>query len=514
MPAASGLAGHARSHNLLELRGIEKRYGTVLANAGIDLDVPPGSVVGLLGENGSGKSTLMKILFGVVPADRGGIVFRQQELSGHTPAEAIAAGIGMVHQHFMLFDGMSVAENVLLGLGGRGRLRLADAAMAIRRTSETYGLDLDPAAIVGDLPLGSRQRVEIVKALMRDVQLLILDEPTSNLAPPEVARLLAICSRLRDEGRSIIFISHKLGEVLEICGHIVVLRDGRVVARCDGSASRAELARLMVGRDPPPPLARAAHAAGKPLLALRGIELSMSDTASSGSICFEVREGEILAIAGVDGNGQHELGRSIAGLQRPRAGSIRLGNEDVTRWSVGARVAAGLAYVPADRATTSLVPRLSVAENLMLRDCTRPPFGQHGVLWPSALRRVARAAMAAYAIRARSGSMPAGQLSGGNQQKIVLAREIGRQPRVLVVLQPTWGLDPETTGFVMAQILRLRDAGAAILYISSELDEVLALGDRIGVMAGGRLVDIMERAHANSDRLGLMMGSSAHGSAA
>lgn len=494
---------------MLELRGIEKRYGLVLANAGIDLAVSAGSVLGLLGENGSGKSTLMKILFGMVPADAGSILFRQRELSGHRPADAMAAGIGMVHQHFMLFDGMSVSENVQLGLGPSGMraagLRQGQAAAAIRDASARYGLELDPGTVVGTLPLGRRQRVEIVKALMRGAQLLILDEPTSNLSPPEVAQLFRIVRRLRDEGRAVIFISHKLGEVLEICDRIVVLRDGRVVAQQEtGLASRADLARLMVGREATLPFERTDASPGGIVLALDDIRLQ--DAASGGGITCDLRGGEILAIAGVDGNGQQELARTIAGLQRPRTGRIRIHGRDVTRQGVSARMAAGLAYIPPDRAATSLVPALSIAENLMLRDARRLPFSRHGWLRRRAAVAHAERAIRAYAIRASSPSVRAGSLSGGNQQKIVLAREIGRQPGVLVALQPTWGLDPGATRLVLDRMLELRAAGAAILYISSELEEVMALGDRIGVMSAGQLVGIVPRAQASVERIGLMMG--------
>ncbi len=498
---------------LLEMRGIEKAYGPIRANAGIDFDVPPGCVVGLLGENGSGKSTLMKILFGMVPADAGGILFKERELSHHTPGIAIAAGIGMVHQHFMLFDAMTVTENVMLGLGqAGGALSRKKTAAAVRSTSERYGLDLDPDAIVGDLPLGRRQRVEIVKTLMRGADLLILDEPTSNLSPPEIGQLLRIVRRLREEGRSIVFISHKLGEVIEICDRVVVLRDGRVVgSRETGDASRADLARLMVGRDVTAPLSRADRPAGDVELALDDILLAGHPDGAG--IGFTIRGGEVLALAGVDGNGQLELAETIAGLQRPRRGRISIGRRDMTRAGVDARTVAGLAYIPADRALTSLVPTLSIAENLMLRDSRRPPISHHGWLDRAGLAASAARAIADYAIRAPSGSVAASRLSGGNQQKIVVAREIGRAPRILIAMQATWGLDPAAARFVMEQVLRLRDAGAAILYISSELEEVLALGDRIGVMSRGRVVDIVPRAAVDIGRIGLVMGGTRDGTA-
>ncbi len=503
-----------RETPLLQMRGIEKAYGAVRANAGIDFEVPPGCVVGLLGENGSGKSTLMKILFGMVLADAGSILFKERELSNHTPGIAIAAGIGMVHQHFMLFDTMTVTENVMLGLGrAGGTSSRKKTANAVRSTSERYGLDLDPDAIVGDLPLGRRQRVEIVKTLMRGADLLILDEPTSNLSPPEIGQLLRILRRLRDEGRSVVFISHKLGEVIEICDRIVVLRDGRVVgSRETGDASRSDLARLMVERDVHAPLGRADRPVGEVELALEDIMLpGHSSNGDPSGISFEIHGGEVLALAGVDGNGQLELAETIAGLQRPRRGRVAIGGRDMSRAGVDARTAAGLAYIPSDRALTSLVPALSIAENLMLRDSRRPPLSRRGWLNRTGLAALAKRAIADYNIRAPSGSLGVGRLSGGNQQKIVIAREIGRAPRILVAMQATWGLDPSATRFVLEQVLRLRDQGAAVLYISSELEEVLALGDRIGVMSRGRVVDIVPRAAVDIGRIGLVMGGGAAG---
>lgn len=489
---------------LLEMRGIAKSFGATRANDGVDLDVQAGQVVGLLGENGSGKSTLMKILFGMVVPDAGGIVFRGRELSDHTPRQAIAAGIGMVHQHFMLVDAMTVAENVMLGWDKAGRwLRKASIADEIRETSRRYGLDLDPDLRVADLPLGRRQRVEILKLLLRGAELLILDEPTSNLSPPEIEGLIEVMRRLRTEGKGIVFISHKLGEVLAVCDEVVVLRDGRVAGRQPvAQATRQELARLMIGRDVTEPLRRVEHAPGATRLAVR--DLGVSGNRLVG-VSFEVRAGEVLGIAGVDGNGQLELVEAIAGLEAPSAGAVAIGGRDVTRAGVAERVAAGLSYIPADRAHTSIVRSMSIAENLALRDVRRDPFSHRGWLSGKGFAANARRQIEAYAIRAPGPDARADQLSGGNQQKIVVAREIGRAPKVLVAFQATWGLDPGATRFVLERVLALRAAGAAVLYVSSELEEVLNIADRVGVLHGGKLVGLMPREAVDLGELGLMM---------
>jgi ABC-type uncharacterized transport system ATPase subunit len=496
---------------LLDMHGIVKTYGPVRANDGISLTVLPGSILGLLGENGSGKSTLMKVLFGMVAPDAGSILFKGKELLGHTPGEAIAVGIGMIHQHFMLIEAMTVTENIMLGWQAAGRWLRCDAIRdLLRETSARYGLDIDPDALVADLPLGRRQRVEILKALLRGADLLVLDEPTSNLSPPEVTALLQIMQRLRDEGKSIIFISHKLGEVMQICDEIVVLRDGKVAGRTATAATdRAALARMMVGRDIAAPLHRKSSSGSTTLLSLDGIGTAADQGTALKDISVDVAAGEILAIAGVDGNGQLELAEAIAGLRRLLAGRILLEGTDLSQAGIAARVAAGVAYMPADRAQTSLVQGMSIAENLMLRDSTRPPYSRGPWLSRAGLATAAKRLVAAFDIRTPSAELQARQLSGGNQQKIVVAREIDRGPRLLIAHQPTWGLDPGATRFVMDSILALRDSGAAVLYISSELDEVLSIGDRIGVLFDGRLVGVVPRDAVDVSRIGMMMAGGA-----
>jgi ABC-type uncharacterized transport system ATPase subunit len=491
---------------LLEMRGIVRSFGPLRANDGIDLDVQPGQILGLLGENGSGKSTLMKVLFGMLPPDAGTILFRGQALANHRPADAMAAGLAMIHQHFMLIDAMSVVENVMLGWPEAGRvLRRRDMAARVREASRRFGLDLDPDARVAELPLGRRQRVEILKAILRQAELLILDEPTSNLAPTEVAGLLAILRRLRAEGKGIVFITHKLHEVLEVCDEVVVLRAGRIAGRAPvGGVSRGQLAEMMVGRDITAPHTPDPRPPGAVRLAVHGLEAP-----GLGGVAFALRAGEILGVAGVDGNGQLELAETLAGLRRSRAGRILLDGRDITGLSVTRRVRAGLAYVPADRAYTALVRTMSVAENFMLRDSAAAPYSRGSLLSHAGRTAKARALIAEYDVRAPGPAAVVARLSGGNQQKIVVAREFDRAPAVLIAHQAAWGLDPGATRFVLDRVVALRDAGGAVLYISSELEEVLAISDRVAVMAGGNFAGVMPRGQIDLRQIGLWMADRA-----
>jgi simple sugar transport system ATP-binding protein len=498
---------------MLEMRDIHKSYGPVRANRGIDLTVPQGKIVGLLGENGSGKSTLMKVLFGVVRADCGTIRFKDRRLASHSPRDAIAAGIDMIHQHFTLVDAMTVTENIMLGWREAGGwLRPREIAARIRKTRSDYGLDVDPDVTVGRLPYGQRQRVEILKALMRGSDLLVLDEPTSNLSPPEIYRLLELMKRLREQGHSVIFISHKLGEVLEICDDIVVLRDGKVTGRCSATgASRSGLAHMMVGRDVTGAVARTERKPGAEALNVTNLSLrDESGIERLRDISFSVRAGEILSVAGVDGNGQLELVEIIAGLRSCDRGRIALAGRDITRWTVGERLAAGLSYIPVDRAGTSLVPDMTVEDNLALREFNRPPLSRWWLLDRGCRRALATERMQQFQVRASGPDAPARTLSGGNQQKIVVAREIGRDPTVLIAVQPTWGLDPGATRFVIDQILALRAAGGAVLYISAEFEEVMTLGDRIAAIHDGRLSEAVAREQADVTEIGLMMAGARH----
>lgn len=497
---------------LLEMRGIEKAYGAVRANREIDLTVQRGSVVGLLGENGSGKSTLMKILFGMVRPDRGSIFFDGARLAGHTPRTAMAAGIGMVHQHFTLVESMTAAENVMLGRASNGVfLKPGDVTRKISEASRTYALSVRPEDIVADLSFGQRQRLEILKAILRGTKLLILDEPTSNLSLPEVTALLAVIRRLKAQGHAVIFISHKLSEVTEVCDEVVVLRDGAVAGSVRTREATAEsLARMMVERDLSAPLQRDKKAPGPVVLAVENLcnRAALHETQLK-EVSFTIQAGEILAVAGVDGNGQRELLETLAGIKHAATGRIVLNAVDMTRKDVRQRLKAGMAYIPVDRAATSLIPGLSIAGNLAMRDIDRPPLAVGPFLRTGAIQRMARARMKAFDIRGSSADAPAGSLSGGNQQKIVLAREIGRRPKLLLAFQPTWGLDPGAARFVLDQMLLLRDAGGAILYVSTELEEVLGLGDRIAVLSGGRLSKPAPREAVNVTGIGMLMAGAA-----
>lgn len=497
---------------LLEMRGISKAYGEVRANRSIDLDVAAGAIVGLLGENGSGKSTLMKVLFGMTPPDSGGVVFKGRELAVRSPAEALAAGIGMIHQHFTLVDAMTVAENVMLGWQPAGTwLKREAIAARVREASRAYGLSVEPDQVVGELPLGMKQRVEIVKAILRGAELLILDEPTSILSPPEVSGLLQVLRRLRSEGRSVIFITHKLAEALEICDRIVVLRDGEVTGSvAAGTATRASLVRMMVGRDIDAAGTRSGQGGGAVRLQMEALRAAdVAGVVRLKEATLELREGEVLALAGVDGNGQTELADAIAGHGTLLGGRILLDGKDISAMGPLERLRAGIAYIPADRQGTSLVPAMSVEDNLALRDFSRAPLARGWRLDRAAIRHNALERMRRFGVKAAGPDAPVRSLSGGNQQKIVLAREIGREPRVLVAVQPTWGLDPGATRFVIDEILALRERGAAILYISSELEEVMELGDRVGVIFDGRIGGVFGRAEADIGRIGALMAGAA-----
>jgi general nucleoside transport system ATP-binding protein len=503
-----GGQGRTDPSSILQMLDICKQYGTVRANENVALTVSRGQIVGLLGENGSGKSTLMKILFGMVRPDAGTIRFKGETLSGHTPRDSIRAGIAMIHQHFMLVEAMTVVENVMLGWEKAGVwLREGEVAKQILSTSQEYGLDLDPDAVVGDLPFGKRQRLEIVKALLRGAQLLVLDEPTSNLSPPEVTALLAVMRRIAGDGRSIIFITHKLAEVFQVCQEVNVLRDGKNAGRCRiKETTRNELARMMVGREFSPATDRVELVSGAEVFAVKGLTLKdHSGFKKLDDVTFSIREGEILALAGVDGNGQTELVEVLAGLQTATSGKVTLDGQDLTKKGVTERLKAGLAYIPVDRSTTSLVPGMTIAENLGLRDFADPPLRRGPWLDHRAFHSRATSRISDYTIRGDGPKATVNTLSGGNQQKIVIAREIGGKPRVLVAFQATWGLDPGATRFVIDQIMALRNSGGAVLYLSSDLEELLGIGDRIGVIANGRLAGIVPRDQADPTEIGLLM---------
>jgi len=475
----------------LELRGITKRFGPLVANDGISLSVAPGQVHALLGENGAGKSTLMNVLFGLIKPDEGAIYIDGKAASFHSPKDAIAAGIGMVHQHFMLVPVFTVAENVTLGIEQAGPAGLLDRRKTrrdVRELSHRYGLDVDPDALVEDLPVGIQQRVEIVKALVREAKVLILDEPTAVLTPAESEELFRIVGQLRDGGTSIIFISHKLKEVQAIADTITVLRRGKVVGRRTPPATEDDLATLMVGRDVQLRVSKDAANPGEVVLDVEAIFVAaQQDRMGVDGLSLQVRAGEILAVAGVQGNGQTELCEALLGLRPTLAGTVKLNDRDITHASPRDRLRAGIAYVPEDRKEDGLVGSFSVAENLILDLYDRKPFASGVNLKLGEIAKNAAARITEFDVRTGSAATPAGTLSGGNQQKVILARELGREHKVLIASQPTRGLDVGSIEFVHRRIVEQRDHGVAVVIVSSELDEIYALADRIAVMYEGKI---------------------------
>ena len=491
----------------LELHGITKRFGGLVANDHIDLVVQPGEIRALLGENGAGKTTLMNVLYGLLQADEGEILINDQPVHIRSPKDAINAGVGMVHQHFMLVPVFTVAENVTLGVERVRGLGLLDRGRARRDVldlSERYGLQVDPDTRVEDLSVGVQQRVEIIKALLRDASVLVLDEPTAVLTPSETEDLFRIMRELRAGGRSIVFISHKLREVQAIADSITVIRRGKVVAERPPSTSDAELAALMVGRSVQ---LRVSKTAARPEAVRLEVQNLMipSERAEHAvrDVSFQVRGGEILGIAGVQGNGQTELCEALMGL-RPAVGSVRLDGTEISHASTRDRLRAGIGYIPEDRREDGLVGDFSVAENLILDVFDRPPFASGPAMKPAEIRRSAMAQVAEYDVRTTSVSTRVGTLSGGNQQKVIVARELSRNNKLLLASQPTRGLDVGSIEFVHSQIVAQRDRGVAVVIVSSELDEIYALSDRIAVMYEGRIVGFCGPDTPEAE-LGLMM---------
>jgi len=504
-------AAGAADAPLLVVRGLTKRFGGVVANDAIDLDVRPGEVHALLGENGAGKSTLMNVLYGLVQPDAGALTLRGRPYRPASPKDAIDAGVGMVHQHFMLVPTLSVVENVMLGAEPTRRFGTLDTAAArrqVRALSESLGLEVDPDALARDLPVGLQQRVEILKAVYRRADLLILDEPTAVLAPPEVERLFEIVRGLRESGRAVVFISHKLREVLQIADRISVLRHGRVVGTADPTdATEASLAALMVGRPVLLRVEKAPAHAGQVVLWVKGLRvLDARGGVAVAGLDLEARAGEILGIAGVEGNGQTELIEAVSGLRHPAAGRIVLDGRDVTTGSPRTLVDAGVSHIPEDRHKHGLVLAHPLRDNLVLSRFTRAPFARGLRVVFGAIRRFARSLVEDFDIRTPSIDAPASSLSGGNQQKAVVARELSRPVRLLISAQPTRGVDVGSTEFIHRKIVAARDGGAAVLLVSAELDEILALADRIAVMYRGRIVETLDAATADRARLGVLMG--------
>jgi len=506
---------------LAALRGIVKRFGPVLANDHVSLDVRPGEVHAILGENGAGKSTAMQILYGLYRPDAGEIHWNGAPVAIADPADAIALGIGMVHQEFLLVPPMTVTENVVLGLReGRGpMLDRSGAAARLAAIAARHGLAVDPSARIAYLPIGVQQRVEILKLLYRDARLLILDEPTAVLTPQEKDALFATLRSLRAEGRSVVLVTHKLHEIMAIADRVTVMRGGRVIDTLDvAGTSERDLARRMVGREV---VLRVARAPARPgAAALRVEALTARDAAGRATlrgIDLMLHAGEILGIAGVEGNGQSELAEALLGLLPVTGGRILLGREDITRRPVAARRARGMGFIPADRRGTGSITALSVAANAVLGEQRRHTRAGGMLLDRGAIVATAREIVAHFGVRTPNVALPAGKLSGGNLQKLVLGREVRRASRVLVVEQPTRGLDIGAVEAVWQALLAERDAGRAILMISAELDEIMNLADRIAVLFEGRLSTPLPADAVTREQLGLMMAGrdpAAHGRAA
>jgi general nucleoside transport system ATP-binding protein len=478
---------------VLELRGMTKRFPGVVANDHVDFDLRDAEVHALLGENGAGKSTLMNILYGLYSPDEGQILLNGKAVRMHSPKDAIKQGIGMVHQHFMLIPVMTVAENIVLAdepTKGGVLLDYGTADRRVRELSESFNFALNPDARVANITVGQQQRVEILKALYRQADILILDEPTAVLTPQEAHELFEILQKLKQEGLSIIFITHKLNEVLEIADRITVLRRGKVIDTVPrAGATQESLARMMVGREVLLRVDKTPADPSEPLLAVRDLQtLDDRGLEAVRGVSFEVRGGEIVGLAGVDGNGQSELIDSLAGLRKPSAGEIRLAGKDVTGASASTRLDLGLGHIPEDRQRRGLVLEFSLADNLALHDFDKSPYSRLGWLHPKRIIGAARKLLQQFDVRGGNPQTRASALSGGNQQKVVLAREISRDPRVLIAAQPTRGLDVGAIEFVHRQLVEARDEGEAVLLISLELEEVLSLSDRILVIYEGQIV--------------------------
>ncbi|MDW8325389.1 MAG: ABC transporter ATP-binding protein [Anaerolineales bacterium] len=495
---------------VLEARHITKRFPGVLANDHVNLKLYKGEILALLGENGAGKSTLMNILYGLYHQDEGEIFVRGRPVKFSGPRDAIARGIGMVHQHFQLIPVMTVAENIMLGeeVTRFGEVLDEDEAeRRVRELSQQYGLEVDPHAIVEELPVGMQQRVEIVKALYRNADILILDEPTAVLTPQESEELFRVMRDLAARGVSIIFISHKLKEVLSVAHRIMVMRDGRVVGETTpAEATEATLAAMMVGRDVILQVPKGAAHPGEPVLRVIGLSaLDDRKHQAVNNVSFEVRAGEILGIAGVQGNGQTELVEVLTGLRTPTAGRIIIGNIELNHATPRDFTLAGIAHIPEDRHRYGMVLQYTVADNMVLNTYFQPPYAHGLQLNFAAVAEHAKKLVKAFDVRTPSIATRAGALSGGNQQKVVVAREVSRPIRLLIASQPTRGLDVGSIEYIHRQIVAKRDAGCAVLLVSAELDEIMALSDRIAVMYKGQILATLDAAQATREQLGLLM---------
>lgn len=494
---------------ILEVQGITKQFPGVLANDRVNFDLRKGEIHALLGENGAGKTTLMNILYGLYLPDAGEIYRNGKEVKFTSPKDAIAQGIGMVHQHFMLIPVFSVTENIMLGeeTVKNGLLDQRTVAGQVRTLSKQYGLEVDPQAIIQDLPVGVQQRVEIIKTLYRKAEILILDEPTAVLTPQEVDDLFRIIRELSNQGVSIIFITHKLKEVLAIADRITVMRAGKVIGTVTPQeTNEAHLAEMMVGREVILTVEKEPAKPGDVVFEVENLSVyDQRGLEAVRNLSFHVRAGEILGIAGVQGNGQTELVEALTGLRTPHQGSVHLGGIDVTASPPRPMIENGLAHIPEDRQRHGLVLSFPVADNLILCTYYQPPFAHNYVIQNKAVDEYARRLVEEFDVRTPSPYLPASKLSGGNQQKVIVARELSRPVKLLIANQPTRGLDVGSIEYIHQQIVHMRDRGVAVLLVSAELDEIMALSDRIAVMYRGQIVATLDTSEATREGLGLLM---------
>ncbi len=498
---------------LLEMHGITKRFPGVLANDNIDFTVKQGEIHALLGENGAGKSTLMNILYGLYTPEEGDIFWRGEKVSFRSPEEAIQSGIGMVHQHFMLVQKMSALQNIVLGLKPKGHplFKTAQLTQEIRSLSQRYGLQVEPERLVQDLSVGQQQRVEILKALYRGAQLLILDEPTAVLTPQETGDFFHMLRELRNEGQSIILISHRLSEIMEISDRVTILRDGCAIKTLiTAQTSPEELSHYMIGRELNTDAIAPVQAAGsQELLSVKKLTLSSSGREKNRleDISFQLHTGEILGIAGVDGNGQHELAEVLAGIQKLSSGQIIFCGEELSHMSIRRRNRKGIAYIPEDRHKDGLAMPVSVQENLLLRQYDAQPFARHKLLQRKKLTEFSEASIDSFQIKTPGEKAIVRSLSGGNQQKIILARELAREPKLVIACQPTRGLDIGATEYIRQLLLERCRQGGAVLLISTDLEEIRMMSDRIAVMFEGKFMGIVKNSSSlQNETIGLMMG--------
>ena len=494
---------------MLHLKDIKKAFGDCVANDGVSLTVQSGTIHAVVGENGAGKSTAMKIAFGFYNADSGSISLNGSQVAIRNPADAIALGIGMVHQHFMLVSTMTVAENIILGAetGSALSLDLESANSAIRSLSDELKLNIDPRAIIEDLSVGQQQRVELLKALYRNAELLILDEPTAVLSPQEVEELFAILRRMKKQGKTIVIITHKLDEVLAISDEVTVMRDGRTVGTLTTSETTAQdLARMIVGRDVLLRVEKTDAMPSSVTLEVNGLRVDGKHGVAIDNVSFEVRSGEIVGIAGIEGNGQTELIETLAGLTRSSAGSVRFAGNDVTNRSARELREIGIGHIPEDRHKRGLLLQSDLAENAILGVHHRTPISAaSGFINSAAVRTTVDTIIERFDVRPPDRSLIANALSGGNQQKLIIGREFGLNPKLLLVSQPTRGVDIGAIEFIHRKLIALRDAGSAVLLVSAELEEVTALSDRLLVMREGKIVGEVDPKTTSVEEIGMLM---------